>query len=306
MKNNYFYTAIMINLGLIIFSCKNDTSGPTEITAPIQVKTARVTRQDLAEYLTFNGVTSYQLREDIKANVTGYIAWMPYQRGENIRQGQQFATIRTKEQDALGDAVEIDSTLAKFTTPVSVKSNATGVISKLKVVPNDFVSEGDILATISQPNTLAIQVSVPIEYSEKVKIGTACNILIPGHANVEAKISGMLTSTDSVGQAQHFLIRLKDVVLPENLNVQVKIISEKAENALSVPKEALQTNELLTQFWVLKVNDDTLAIRKNVKPLLETDSLVQIQSQELQPGDLVITEGGYQMQDSTRVSISNQ
>ncbi len=263
-------------------------------------------RKDIVEFLTFNGVTKYQQREDIKATLTGYVSWMPYNLGDKIQRGQQFAAIRTKEQDALNDAMKIDSSLAKFTKPVRVTSNATGVISKLKVVPDDYVSEGDILATISQPNTLVVQVSVPFEYSEKVEIGKACTILIPGHADIDAKISGRLTSTDSVGQAQHYLVRLKDVLLPENLNVQVKIVSAKAENALSIPKEALQTNELLTQYWVLKVIDDTLAVRKNVKPLLESDSLVQIQSDGLRSGDMIVSEGGYQMQDSTRVSISKE
>ncbi len=288
-----------------IFACKNNSTENTEVTAPVKVKTAKVQQQDIREYLTFTGVTRYQKREDIKASVTGYISWMPHERGDHINKGEAFATIRTKEQDALNEAVKIDSSLAKFTKPISVLSNASGVISKLKVVANDYVSEGDVLASISQPNTLVVQVSVPFEYENKVKVGTPCTVILRGHPEIHSKISSVLTSTDSIGQAQHYLVRLPGENLPENLNVQVKIVSNEAQNAMTIPNAALQTNELLTDYWVMKIVNDTLAIKKSVTPLVETDSLVQIKSDEVQLQDRVITEGAYQMQDSTRVSIEN-
>ena len=75
---------------------------------------------------------------------------------------------------------------------------------------------------------------------------------------------------------------------------------------MAVPKAAIQTNELLTAYWVLKLTSDSLAIKHPVTPLLRNDSLIQIQSKGLQYGDKVVTEGGYQMQDSTIVSVQKQ
>lgn len=306
MKNRYLFNLFTILLIGGFLSCKNNSSGPSDVNAPIKVQTAEVKKQDIKEYLVFDGVTKYQKREDIKANVTGYISWMPYEIGDAIKRGQAFASIRTKEQDALDEAVKIDSSLAKFTKPVSVRSNATGVISNLKVVTNDYVAEGDILATISQPNTLVVQVNVPFEYTSLVKLGTPCEIIINGHEKIDAHISSALTSIDSLGQAQHYLIKLPNEYIPENLNVQVKIVSAEAKNALTIPQQALQTNELITNFWVMKLVDDTLAIKQEVQPLLQTDSLVQIKSDHIKVNDRVITEGAYQMRDSTRVSVNDQ
>lgn len=48
---------------------------------------------------------------------------------------------------------------------------------------------------------------------------------------------------------------------------------------------------------------DSLAIRQDVKPGMESDSLVVIESNGLQANDRVIIQGAYQMQDSTRISI---
>lgn len=307
MKIHYHKTGLMLLLLMAIFACKNNTSqADTKIIAPIKVATARVQQQDIAEYHTFNGITRYQEKEDIRANITGYISWMPFERGDQIKRGQAFASIRTKEQDALKEAVKIDSSLARFSKAQQLTSNATGVLSKIKVVPNDYVAEGDVLATVSQPNTLVVQVSVPFEYTDKIHPGTACEILVPGRPGIHAEIGSALTSLDSIGQARHYLINLPDQELPENLNVQVKVISSQAKNALTIPHEALQTNELLTDFWVMKISGDSLAVKKSVTPLLENDSLVQIESPEVKVNDMVVTQGSYQMQDSTRVSIEKQ
>jgi len=286
-------------------SCKNNIEDSTDTPDALKVKTALVRSENMEEYQIFNGITKYQKQEDIKASVTGYISWMPFNLGDKIKKGQGFAAIRTKEQDALRDAVKIDSSLAKFTHPLSIRSNASGVISNLNIVANDYVSEGDVLATVSQPNTLLVQVSIPFEYSENITIGTKCKILLPGHPEVEAEISSKLNNTDSIGQSQQYLIKLPNADLPENLNVQVKIVSKSATNSLAVPHSAIQTNELLTDFWVFKIVDDSLAIKILVKPLLENDSLVQIASNRLKMGDVIIIQGAYQMQDSTKISIEN-
>lgn len=306
MKNRSLLNIFIVLLMGGFFSCKNNSGGPSDVNAPIKVQTAKVKKQDIKQYLVFDGVTKYQKKEDIRANLTGYISWMPYEIGDEIRRGKAFASIRTKEQDALDEAVKIDSSLSKFTKPMSVHSNATGVISKLNVVTNDYVAEGDRLATISQPNTLVVQVNVPFEYTNLVKVGTPCEIIINGHEKIDAEISSVLTSIDSLGQSQHYLIKLPHQNIPENLNVQVKIVSAEAKNALTIPQRALQTNELITKFWVMKLVNDSLAIKKKVEPLLQNDSIVQIKADEIDLNDRVITEGAYQMKDSTRVSVSKQ
>lgn len=70
---------------------------------------------------------------------------------------------------------------------------------------------------------------------------------------------------------------------------------------MAIPKKALQTNELLTDYWVMKVVNDSLAIKVAVFPELKNDSLIQIKSDKIHLNDLVILEGAYQMQDSTLV-----
>ena len=301
MNKHYFkYTAILL-LVINISACKKKVDTVSEKKAPISVSVTAVQQNDIKEYLTFNGVTQYQKKENIRSNVTGYISWMTYKIGDNIRNGQTFASVRTKEQDALKEAVKIDSSLLKFVSPITIRSNATGVFTVLNITANDYVAEGDVLATVVQPKSLVIQVNVPYKYEDAIQIGSLCEIILQNGEVLNAKVTGTLPTIDSVVQSQVFLIALPEANLPENLNVQVRTIYKEDATAMTIPKTALQTNELLSDFWVLKIVNDSMALKQKVVPLLKNDSLVQVKSEVLKVNDLVITEGGYQMQDSTIV-----
>ncbi len=301
MVLHYIKNITIILLLLSASACKKTLETKATKKAPITVSVVKVGQNDIKEYLTFNGVTQYQKKENIRSNVTGYISYMPFKIGDPINLGQTFASLRTKEQDALKEAVKIDSSLAKFIAPIRISSNATGVVIVLNVTKNDYVAEGDVLATIVRPNSLVVQVNVPYEYRENVKIGSKCELLLPDGKKISATINDVMPTIDAQSQSQTFLIDLPKSELPENLNVQVKFIQKESSNALTVPKRALQTNELLTAYWVMKIVDDSIAIKTAVIPQLKNDSLIQIQSDKIHLNDLVILDGAYQMQDSTFV-----
>ena len=290
-------------LMLSLASCKKDVLAENKHKAAVEVTTTLITNGDVQQFLTFNGVTVYQRKENIRSNVTGYISRMNFKIGDKIKTGQSFATVRTKEQDALKAAVKIDSSLRKFINPIGIRSNASGVISVLNSTNNDYVAEGDILATVVQPSSLVVQVNVPFEYSNVVKIGTDCEIILQNGEKITAKITGSLPSIDAVAQSQVYLISLPLENLPENLNVQIRIIYKEAKNAMTIPKKALQTNELLTEYWIFKVEKDSIAVKQNVTALLENDSIIQISGTGIRLNDRIVLEGGYQMQDSTIISI---
>ena len=303
MAIHYIQRILTFLVILIAFGCKNKTDTSTEKKAPISVRVAEVQQHDIEEYLTFNGFTLYQQKENIRSNVTGYLSYMKFKIGNPIRRGQVFASVRTKEQDALREAIKLDTSLAKFMKPLKIRSSAKGVITVLNVMGNNYVAEGDVLATVVEPRSLVVQVNVPYEYEDYVSVGSSCEIVLQNEETISARITGKLPTMDTVGQSQSFLIALPEEDLPENLNVQVRMIYREDAKAMAVPKTAVQTNELLTEYWVLKLTKDSMAIKHPVTPMLKNDSLVQIEANGLYLGDKVVTEGGYQMQDSTVISV---
>lgn len=294
---------ILLFCGLMFFSaCKKETA-PKKSHKPIGVQVSKVTQEDFKTYQIFNGVTRYQKQENIKSKVTGYVSYLPYEKGDRLKKGQVFATVRTKEQDALREASKIDSTLAKFSKPLVIHANANGILTAVNVNPNDYVSEGEVMATLAQTSTLIVQVNIPFEFSQKIHVGTVCQLLLPNRPILEAKITSTLPQIDPSTQTQGFLIALPQTELPTNLNLRVKILSKETKNALVIPAKALQTNALLTKYWVMRIKEDTLALKTPLKLIKQNDSLVQIDSTQLKIGDRIITEGAYQMPDSTAVKI---
>lgn len=307
------FNEFFLVLGLLVFlliSCKRDIKkGPAIKKAAIEVKTAVVEIRNIKEYLDFNGVTQYQKKERLRAQSTGYVNYLPFERGDRVQRGTTFATLRTKEQSALEDAVKIDSSLAPFAKPLRITAHASGIITQLNVVKGDYVAEGDVLGVIVQPKTLVVKVNVPFGDMHGIDVGTACEVIVPdpnATKVINTEITAKLPTIDSVNQTQDFLIALPDQQLPERLNVKVRTVLGQDSTALSIPYGALQTNELMTDFWVMKVLNDTLATKEQVVPLLQNDSVVQINSARVKEGDRVVTEGSYQMQDSTRVKIIKQ
>ena len=254
---------------MVLVSCSGDGNKATadQTKAAIDVKTALVTLRNIKEYQNFNGVIQYQNKERLRANVTGYVAYLPYERGDRVHAGGTFATVRTKEQNALADAVKIDSSLAQFAKPLQITTNASGIITKLNVVQGDYVAEGDILAVIAQPKTLVVKVNVPFGEENDMEVGRPCQIIIPNRDTIGAKVTGRLPVIDSLTQTQGFLIALPEQQLPERLNVKVRTVAKQDSTAISIPHSALQTNELLTEFWVMKVINDTLAVKEDVDPV---------------------------------------
>ena len=289
---------------LLLSSCNG---GQNSITTPakpaIEVRVATVKIKNIKEYQQYNGVTQYQKKESLRSNITGYVTYIAYERGDAVRLGATFATVRTKEQRALADAVSIDSSLAQFAKPLQITSNGSGIITALNVVKGDYVAEGDVLAVIAQLKTMEVKVNVPFSEKYDVNVGTPCQIMIPNQPPIIAQITSRLPVIDSINQTQTFLIALPNSNLPEGLNVNVQTVTRQDSTALTIPQTALQTNELMTDFWVMKVVGDTLAVKQKVIPMLQNDSVVQIDDAGIGKGVLVVTEGSYQMQDSTKVKI---
>jgi hypothetical protein len=68
-----------------------------------------------------------------------------------------------------------------------------------------------------------------------------------------------------------------------------------------VPREAVMTNEKQTEFWLMKLCRDSLAIKVPVEKGIENEGQVEIISPDLNPCDTLITEGAYELPDSSIV-----
>lgn len=262
--------------------------------------------QNMAEYIQLNGVTVFQRKEIIRSTNTGFISSMKFKQGDFVTAGQLFCTMITKEQDALRGIAALDSSLGKFQHPIIVTINVTGVITEISTVQGDYVSEGDVLAKVSEPASLVIQVSVPYEYNQFVRAGKMCEILLPDHKTIRTAITGVLPSVDANSQSQTYIISLPFRSLPENLNVIIRISRNEKINLTGLPTAAVQTDEMQKEFWIMKMMNDSLAIKIPIRIGLQNDSFTEILSDKIAVTDSIILFGAYGLPDSSRVIIKKE
>lgn len=286
-------------------ACKQKEVAPEESPQPVKTKVTIVqpVQQSLTDYLQLNANTVFQKKVVVRANITGYIIALPWKVGDRIVSGAVFCTIKTKEQDALKNIDQREPSLNQFQQPIKIVTSARGFITAVNYIQGDFVNEGDILATITEPSSLVLSVNVPYEYNRYVYNGRSCEVQFPDGKKINAAITLSIPVIDAASQTQQFFIHLPvNQQLPENMNLLVRIPMKQKINAICLPLEAIQTNETQDEFWVMKLANDSLAVRVPITVGSQNDSLKEVVS-GVGLKDKIIVQGGYRLADSSLVSI---
>ena len=304
LNRNFIF--LLFPLMLVLFTaCGNKKDGDKTETTTVKtaVSIIQSSTQNFSDYLQLNGSTQFQKKMVVRANITGYIVAMPWKKGDHIKSGALFCTIKTKEQDALKNIDSREPSLKQFQTPIKVMTSASGNFTAINYSKGDFVNEGDVLATITDPSSLVLLVNVPYEYHRFVYKGRSCTVKFPDGKNIAAAIQEEIPFVDSATQTQSYLIRIPgNQLLPENLNLIVQIPMKQKVSATALPLEAIQTNETQDKFWVMKLINDSIAVKVPITVGLQRDSMREVLT-GLGMMDKIIVKGAYGLADSSLVKV---
>lgn len=286
---------VYVLMALGLFSCNKAADKQGDETPVVSVETVQVQQGDISNSVDFNGKTVFLKKNTVVAPISGYVLTNNVRFGERVSKNQCLMKIQTKENKAIGNSAGI----VEVTAPVS------GIISSIDMNgTGGYVTEGSALCSIAE-NHAVIQVSVPFNNMKTVRKGAACRITLPDNTEISGKVNDVLPVMDAGSQTQQVIIEpANGKTLPENMNLTVSFASSEHKKALLIPKQALMTNETQTEWWVMKVFNHRLARQIPVQKGMESDSVAEIISPELQSGDDVILKGAYGMNDSTAVKVS--
>ncbi len=267
----------------------------------VSVKTEAVKQGTIESKLSLNGKTVFLKKNTIVSPIAGYIVKMNVNFGDVVKKNDVLFEIQTKENKAL-ENISVNNGKMDF---VKVMASSDGIISELNVnETGGFVMEGLAFCNIIDYKDLVIQVNLPFEYNSLIKPGSKCIMQLADHTSFEGIIYQILPTIDELSQTQMVFtkpITLKQ--LPENLNLVVQFIYRKHDQSILVSRQALMTNETQSEFWVMKLVNDSIAIKIPVVKGIQNDSVVEIESPDLKLHDLIICEGAYSLADSTIVTI---
>jgi hypothetical protein len=272
--------------------------------SPVQIANIRVGSID--DNLTLSATTIYLKRNVITAEIPAFITKVNIHLGDRVTKGQVLYELQTKESKALGkQIINADTSLTHFGN-IKVYSPASGIISTFdKQQTGDYVLEGTQLCTIAESNDLAFQINVPYEFSQFTKVGSKCTITLPDNSEHSANITTPLTAMNALAQTQTILAKTSDVLfLPENLIVKVQVIKRANGSKQIIAKPCVLSDEMMQEFWVMKLINDSTAVKVPVVIGNRNDKEVEINSPQFGITDRIIITGNYGLADTALVKIT--
>ena len=188
---------------------------------------------------------------------------------------------------------------------LTIAAPVAGIVVEAIKQTNDYVSDGEQLCVIAEQNSFVFLLNVPFEQNRYAASGIKCTILLPDSTILNGTISGKLLTVDPVSQTQSYIVKaLNSAILPENLSVIVQIIKSSKENAQVIDKTSVLSDETMENYWVMKLINDTTAIKVTVKTGITSGNKIEILSPSFTQLDRLINTGNYGLSDTAFVNIN--
>jgi biotin carboxyl carrier protein len=253
-----------------------------------------------------SAVATFMNKSIIRATTTGTIEKILVSPGEFITTGQLLFTIRTREAMALNKTVQADTSL-NFKGLINITSHKEGVINSISYQKGDFVQEGNELAVVSEQSSLVFILAVPFEIEKYIERNRICNILLPDNRQIRGIITGKLPEMDIQSQTIRYVVKPSATDrLPGNMIATIKLVKSTNEKASVLPKQAVLGNETQTEFWVMKLLNDSTAVKIIVSKGFENNEEVEITEPKFLPSDRFILTGNYGLPDTSRITVRKE
>jgi hypothetical protein len=299
-----FYTCLFTAIILLSVSCNRVSSTSEEVTeVRTPVRIVPVTFKSVTSRVNLPAVTMFMNKSIVRAATTGIIEKILINPGDYVAEDQLLFAIKTREAIALGNSPGNDTSIA-FKGIINITSHKEGVINTIAYQRGDFVQEGDELAVVSDQASLVFILDVPFELNSYIERNRKCTIILPDNMEISGNITGKLPEMDVLSQTIRYVIKpFSAGRLPANLIGTVGLVRSTNSNAQVLPKLAVLGDETQTEFWIMKVINDSTAIKIMVKKGFENNDEVEITDPILAATDRIILTGNYGLTDTARISI---
>ena len=306
LSENIKYCNYLVFAGFIltVSACRSTTVSTAEgtvVKTPVTV--VAVTFKPISETIGLPAKTAFINKNIIRSATTGTIDGISVVPGDFVRSGQLLFILKTREASAFKNSLPGDSSLG-FKGIIKILSPKEGVISSISHQTGDFIQEGDELAVISEQNSLVFILEVPYELKGIVEKNRTCSLKLSDNTVITGTIKGKLPEMDVQSQTISYIVKPAATSrLPENLIAVAAIVKNSKTSATVLPKPAILGDETQTEFWVMKLINDSTAIKVPVRKGIENNDEVEIVDPPFLPADRVILTGNYGLPDTAFVII---
>ena len=217
----------------------------------------------------------------------------------------QNTTGRTSTETAQGQVTSARGRLISAEAQVSyanLRSPISGVVTERPLFPGETASAGTPVITVMDISSLLAKLHLAQATAQKLRLGGAAELHIPGVDNaLPASVSFISPALDPGSTTVEVWLKLANAGGQSKVGTPVHAVIRgyTISQAVQVPAAAIlpADNGSTT---VLVVGADGTAHKRAVQVGLRTEKSVQIVS-GVTPADTVVTEGGYGLDDGTKV-----
>jgi multidrug efflux pump subunit AcrA (membrane-fusion protein) len=289
-----------------LYSCSGATpADETDATkSQTSVTVTAIDSSALADSIELNATSAFLQKNYVSANAIGYIQKVNVQPGHYVEKGQLMFTIKTKEAQSIGNTINVLDTTFKFSGVNNIRASRSGFVTQLLHQVGDYVQDGAQLAIISDRESFAFVLQLPYELRSVIANNQNMTLILPDGEKLNGHIASLMPSVDTLSQTQGIVIKVNNNhPIPENLVARALIIKTAKSNAPSLPKSAVLSNETQNEFWVMKLINDSTAVKTPVKKGIESGGRVEIVSPRFNAHDRVVVTGNYGLADTARVKV---
>jgi len=302
MQKLITYTLLLI----AITSCGSKETKTEEeaVEAKTPVTVATISSEPMEEYVELNATSSFLQKWIVRANATGYLQTANVQLNKLVSNGQTLYTVKTKEAQSIGNSINVLDSTFKFTGVNSIRANGSGFISLINHQNGDYVQDGDQLAVITDTKSFVFLLDMPYELRPYIINKKSLEMVLPDGEKLIGTIGGNMPTMDATSQTQSIILKVNaSHALPENLIAKVKVVKSFKGNTSSLPRAAVLTDETQSEFWVMKMFNDSAAAKVVIKKGIETSDRIEITSPAFTTTDRILITGNYGLGDTAKVQI---
>lgn len=275
------------------------------------LQSAEVTYNDALDY--YNKMQSLynsgaESEQDLETAQTKYqsakVALAGAQSNFNIVSGEvgpqsvQAAQAQVKQSEASVESAKVQLSNATITTPIS------GTVSVVNVKQGEMTPTGSTSITVIDTSSMDAEVNVPDNMLSKIKVGDSVQLKV--NSLSDKKINGTIynISPAADSKTQSYIVKIKvdnsDGSLKPGMFTKVELPNEKVDNALTVPVEAITTEDGVS--YIYKVSNGKVK-KVSVTPGLSDGKITEIKSNNIYKDDDIITEGQLFLGENQRVKM---
>jgi len=300
---NILWIAVLF---FIATGCRQNTGKSDTSSVRLPLPSVRVThpvRENKTIYITFQAVSRYMQSVNFRAGTAGVVTAVFVSPGDEIKKHQPLFLIKPMEMSALENTNVLSKSL--LSSRDTIFSDQLAFANQVVVQQGDYVQPGSLLASAWIENSLAAVTYVPFSMVPLIKKNSPCTVEIPGKRNIRSFFRKQLFLADNITQTQPYVVPLPGrLKLAGNMNLLVKFKIKEIKKGLFLPKSAILTNEKETAFWIMKMANDTTAVKVPVSIGWQGKKQVRILSGQIGLTDKIITEGAYGLPDTAYVKIA--